>query len=189
MEERIEAHIQEVLEGKTSSFAFLVDNFKNLVFTVCFRILRNTDDAEDAAQVTFIKAFNNLHTFTFKSKFSTWLYTIAFRTAVSQSKVNIVETVSVDYLADIESDWDDSTAKDLERKDQKIFVQKAIEELTEVDGVLITLFYIEECSIQEIAQITDMSESNVKVRLFRARKQLKLVLKDILQEEMHSIRS
>ena len=62
-------YIQQVLEGKTSSFTHLVEKYQDMVFTVCYRILRQREDAEDAAQAVFIKAFNNLHSFKGDSKY------------------------------------------------------------------------------------------------------------------------
>jgi RNA polymerase sigma-70 factor, ECF subfamily len=180
--------IKEVLDGKSSSFTFLVDEYKNMVFTVCFRILRHREDAEDAAQNSFIKAYNNLHSFSGKSKFSTWLYTIAYRTAISSSTLKKIDTVDEDYLLETADDSSFSASKKLEAKDQQIFVQKAIEELPEIDGVLISLFYLDDCSIHEITEITSLNESNVKVRLFRARKQLKLNLRGMLNEEMEVLK-
>lgn len=180
-------YIQQVLDGQTSSFTCLVDKYKDMVFTVCFRILRQREDAEDAAQVSFIKAFNNLQGFEGKSKFSTWLYTIAYRTAISKSQLKKVDTVNEDFHIDIATDSSFPQLDELKSQEQQLYVKKAIEELPEIDGVIITLFYLDESSIQEIVEITGLSESNVKVKLHRARKQLKVSLEAMLRQEMKSI--
>ena len=180
-------YIQQVLDGETSSFTYLVNNYKDMVFTVCFRILRQREDAEDVAQMVFLKAFNNLHSFKGDSKFSTWLYTIAYRTSISKSQIKKVDTVNQDFLMENATDDSFPQLEELKDQEQQLYVQKAIEKLPEIDGVIITLFYIEESSIQEIVDITGLSEANVKVKLFRSRKQLKINLEQLLQHELKSI--
>lgn len=180
-------YIQQVLDGDTSSFTSLVDKYKNMVFTVCFRILRQREDAEDVAQEVFLKAFRNLYAFKGTSKFSTWLYTIAYRTAISKSQLKKVDTVNEDFHIDLATDEEFPQLEGIKEQEQAYYVQQAINQLPEIDGVIITLFYIEESSIQEIVEITELSESNVKVKLHRARKQLKTNLEALLQQEVKSI--
>ncbi len=182
-------YIQRVLDGNTSSFTSLVEKYKDMVFTVCFRILRQREDAEDVAQQVFLKAFRNLHAFQGKSRFSTWLYTIAYRTAISQSRVNQQhlhresdENLSMEPLAFPQLD-------EMHAADVRTYVHQAIEALPVIDSVLISLYYLDECSIQEIVDITELSETNVKVRLHRARKLLKEQLELLLHHEIHTFRS
>lgn len=187
-EREINIHIQRVLAGDTSAFSPLVDHYKNLVYTVCFRILNHRENAEDAAQNTFIKAYNNLETFNGKAKFSTWLYTIAFRTSVSMSRLKVNEMVHEEFFIDQKSAaWSDHHDV-LEVKDKEAYVQKAIETLPEIDQVIVTLYYLDDCSIQEISTITDITPANIKIRLFRARKQLKASLRTLLNEELELMR-
>ena len=180
-------YIQQVLDGNTSSFTHLVDKYKDLVFTVCYRILRQNEDAEDVAQETFIKAFNKLYSFQGEAKFSTWLYTIAYRTAISKTQLKRVKTTSEDFHLEIASDESFPQLEELKNQEQELYVKKALEGLPELTSLIITLYYLEESTIQEIVDITDLSESNVKVKLFRGRKQLKENLQQLLQHEMKSI--
>lgn len=180
-------YIQQVLGGETSSFTHLVNKYKDMVFTVCFRITRQREDAEDVAQVVFLKAFKNLHAFKGTSKFSTWLYTIAYRSAISKSQIKKIKTVDDDFHIEIATDESFPQLEELKDQEQQLYVQKAIESLPEIDGVIITLFYIDESSIQEIVEITGLSEANVKIKLHRSRKQLKINLERLLQHELKSI--
>ena len=180
-------YIQQVLDGNISSFTHLVNKYKRMVFTVCFRIIKQREDAEDLAQVVFLKAFNNLHAFKGNSKFSTWIYTIAYRTSISKSLVKKIETVSDDFHIEIAEDHSFPQLEELKDQEQQFYIQKAIEGLTEIEAVLITLYYMDECTILEIVEITGMSEANVKVKLHRARKQLKINLEELLQHELQSI--
>ena len=175
------------MDGKTSSFTHLVEKYKDMVFTVCYRIVKQREDAEDIAQESFIKAFNKLHSFKGESKFSTWIYTIAYRTAISKTHIKKVETVYEDFHVEISDNEEFPQFKELKEQEQKLYVKKAIDELPEIDGVIISLFYIDESSIQEIVEITGLSESNVKVKLYRGRKQLKENLEGLLHNEIKSI--
>ena len=89
----------------------------------------------------------------------------------------------------VETSTDDAfpQLEGMKNQERKLYVQKAIDSLKELDGVIITLYYIDESSIQEITEITGLSESNVKVKLHRARKQLKRNLEGLLQQELKSI--
>ncbi|MFT5860414.1 MAG: RNA polymerase sigma factor (sigma-70 family) [Flavobacteriaceae bacterium] len=180
-------YIQQVLDGDTSSFSCLVDKYKDMVFTVSYRILKQQEDAEDSAQVSFMKAFNKLHSFKGDSKFSTWLYTIAFRAAIAKSKLKKVDFASDALTVDIPSEESFPQLKELQGQEQRLYVQQAIDSLPEIEGVIITLFYIDEMNIQEIIKITGLNESNVKVKLHRSRKQLKSYLENALHHEMKSI--
>lgn len=182
-------YIQRVLDGNTSSFTSLVEKYKDMVFTVCFRILRQREDAEDVAQQVFLKAYRSLHSFEGKSRFSTWLYTIAYRTAISQSQLSARRT-EVEGDAPINAEPLSIPQLDqLHAEEVKAYVHQAIEALPEIDSVLISLYYLDECSVQEIVDITALSESNVKVRLHRARKLLKEQLELLLRHEMNTFLS
>lgn len=181
------SNIRRVLDGDTSSFSWLVEKYKDMVFTVCFRILRQREDAEDAAQNVFIKAFRNLHSFNGDSKFSTWLYTIAYRTAISKTQLKKIETVSEDFQIDINAEIHFPQLELLKAQEQELYVKQAISELPEIEAVIVSLYYLDDNSIQEIVEITSLSTSNVKVKLHRARKQLKNTLETLLQQETKSI--
>ncbi|MDG1331882.1 MAG: sigma-70 family RNA polymerase sigma factor [Crocinitomicaceae bacterium] len=180
-------YIQQVLEGDSSSFTHLVNKYKDMVFTVCYRILRQREDAEDTAQVAFIKAFDKLHSFKGDSKFSTWIYTIAYRTAISKTRLMKLESTDDGLYVETSNEINFPQLEEMKQQERQLYVQQAIDSLRELDGVIITLFYIDESSIQEIVDITGLTESNVKVKLHRARKQLKINLEGLLQQELKSI--
>lgn len=175
-------YIQRVLDGETSSFSHLVDKYKNMVFTVIVKMVKSTEDAEELAQDTFIKAYQKLAEFNGDSRFSTWLYTIAYRTALSKLRLKTIEKVSDDNLYNAASDVPEPL-EILQYKEQRELVQTAINKLPELDAVIITLFYMDDCSVGEIAEITQLSASNVKVKLFRARKALKTMLQQLLSDK------
>ena len=78
--------IDAVIAGDQASYRSLVERYQNYIFTITYNVLKNREEAEEAAQDVFIKVYKTLRSFERKSKFSTWLYTIAFRTALDYQK-------------------------------------------------------------------------------------------------------
>jgi RNA polymerase sigma factor (sigma-70 family) len=167
-------YIERVLHGDVSAYASLVAKHKNLVFSIALKILNNREDAEEIAQDTFLKAYQSLGTFEKKSKFSTWLYRIAYNNAISRTRKKKVEFVAMNdtMIDNYSTDEISFSIHQVEETDQKAIVEKALASLPEDDSLLVTLFYKGENSIEDISLITGLSQSNVKVRLHRIRKKL-----------------
>lgn len=172
-------YIDLILQGHHASYRFLVDKYKKMVFSICLRVLTNTEDAEDAAQESFLKAFKQLDTFKGISKFSTWLYTITYRLCVSRLKENSLETTEInnELMEGLPNSIQQQPFSSLSAGETTQFVKGAIQKLPRLDAVIITLYYLDENSIKEIVEITGLSESNVKIKLFRARKELERSLR------------
>ncbi|MEM7103081.1 MAG: sigma-70 family RNA polymerase sigma factor [Bacteroidota bacterium] len=179
-------YIDQVLSGKHQAFRYLVDKYQDYAFTLAFRVLKNREDAEEAAQDAFVKAFRELARFQKTAKFSTWFYKIVYHTAIDYSRKKKRQIVSLDN-EDYHFDFEDSIYRTQWQKtcdeDRKKFISKAINRLNENDAAVITLFYLHENSIEEISEITNLSASNVKVKLFRSRIKLKKHLESILHKE------
>jgi RNA polymerase sigma factor (sigma-70 family) len=174
MENHDQIHIDRVLKGDHAAFAVLVDKYKRMVYTVALKIMDNAADAEDIAQESFVKAYRQLHTFEGKSKFSTWLYTIVYRTAVSKLQENNLETqpITPEIADHYANDGTVSAVEKLQAADQQRYVRMAIQRLPKMEALLVTLYYLEENSVKEIQEITGLTTENIKIRLFRARKKL-----------------
>lgn len=179
-------YINKIKEGNTDLYAVLVDRYKNMAYTIAMKVLGNKDDSQDVAQESFIKAFQQLHTFKGNSKFSTWLYTIVYRTAISKWKGNRLETQSIDDSIHERFTHEQTFQpyNQLQIKDEQEFVNQAIQRLPRTEALLVTLFYINESSIKEIREITGLSLPNIKIKLFRARKKLERDLKFLMRPEM-----
>jgi len=179
--------IGRVKKGEVEAFAPLVDNYKDIVYTLCLRMLANETDAAEAAQDIMVRAFRSLNHFQERSKFSTWLYRIAYNHCISviRSKTRIIDLV--EDLPDQDQAPDINGIMSLRREERKRYVEEAMESLAETDAVVITLFYYEELSLEEIAQVTGMSNANIRTRLFRARKKLGEILTAILKTEIESL--
>ncbi|MGE5424491.1 MAG: RNA polymerase sigma factor [Syntrophothermus sp.] len=178
-------YIEKVLEGDVSSYEMLVRKHKNLVFSIVFRILNSREDAEEIAQDVFLKVYQSLNTFKKESKFSTWLYRVAYNAAISRTRKKRIEMVGIeDNMVDnYTTDEIHQNTSHLDENDRQVILERALKKLPEEDNLLLTLFYKNENSIEDISYITGMTESNVKVRLHRIRKKLY----DEMQEMMKVI--
>ena len=178
-------YISRVLAGDRNAFAGLVNKHKTFVFSIVFRILQNREDAEEISQDVFVKVFQTLPTFQGKSKFSTWLYRIAYNAAISRSRKKHFDTISMD---DVRPDLQPSEemilsvmTKDV--PEQTELLKFVVASLPEDDQLLITLFYQMDNSIEDIAEITGLSESNTKVRLHGIRKKLYVEMQALMEKE------
>jgi len=181
--------LDNIKNGNPASYTFIVDKYKHMVYTIAMKILSNPDDAQDAAQESFIKAYQQIGSFAGKSKFSTWLYTIAYRTSVSKLKESRIVTVELNEEPDdgYFSDQAASGLEQLELKQQKRQVEAAIQKLPKMEALLITLYYMNEMPVKEIEAITGLGASNIKIQLFRARKKLERDLRPLLDDELKKI--
>ena len=177
--------IRKVLKGDTSSFGFFVDTYQNMAFNIAYRICSNRQDAEDIVQNSFVKAFHNLHTFRIDSKFSTWFYRIVYNTSLTHIGGMKFQNEFVDYkeINSDESYFDTGILNDIHEKERKEIINNAMEQLPKDDSLLLTLFYLEENSIKDICLITSLSDSNVKVKLHRARKRLGSIIFTMMKKE------
>jgi RNA polymerase sigma-70 factor (ECF subfamily) len=167
-------HVQRVLAGNTAAFAVLVEKHSDMAFTIANKIVRSREDAEEVAQDAFVKAFQSLHSFKGDSKFSTWLYRIVYNAAISHTRKKRQEFTQLDerVVSDTTEDEIFENLDTLDAEYQSKLINEAINNLPEDESAIVTLFYLEENTIEDISQITGLSVSNVKVKLFRIRKKL-----------------
>lgn len=182
--------IAEVLMGNTSAYSELVKRHQRFVFTLAVRFAKNREDAEEIAQDCFVKAYKALGTFKQTSKFSTWLYTITYTTAMSFLRKKRIDTQSIHgnenelELEGHKSDLSDNLA---ERKSTNRYLDEAISTLPNDDIAIVTLFYKGEQRLEEIATALNMPANTVKIRLHRARARLKERLEFLLKDEVKEL--
>jgi RNA polymerase sigma factor (sigma-70 family) len=167
-------YIDEVLAGNVNAFSYIVDRHKNKVYNLAFRICCNREEAEEIAQDSFMKTYRALGSFKRKSSFSTWLYRIVYNTAISYVRLKKREVLSLeDFPADATDFIGTGTSdEEAENEYRKSLISFAFQKISEEDRSLITLHYYEEMSIEELSDVTGISKSNVKVKLFRARQKM-----------------
>lgn len=178
-------HIEEVLNGNTAAFAVLAKRYQDMVFTIALRIVRNREEAEEVAQDAFVKAFQKLSSFRRDSRFSTWLYRIAFNEAISRTRLRkLPETDYPEEIGETAADEEvEENVMGLDPQQQKLAIGKVLQKFTEADRLLINLFYYEGQTVNDIAEITGLSESNVKVRMHRLRKKIYSELNEIISKK------
>lgn len=186
----MELIIAKVKQGDMAAFNVLIDEYKAMAFTLALKLMKNREDAEEVAQDAFLKAYRSIHQFEGKSKFSTWLYTIVYNTALTRlrkkqlptSDLGLYQEESLSNYSESDKEW-----RKLQKSERSSYIKQALEMLSSEDQVAITLFYLNENSLQEICEITGWELSNVKVRLHRSRKRLLKALEQLLDTEVRSL--
>ena len=178
--------IDRILSGDSAAFGELVDRYQNFVFTIAIRMLKVTEEAEEVAQDSFIKAFDSLSAFRGEAKFSTWLYRIVYHKALDRIKKNRREQ-TYDIIEEITDDSLDHIENGLEfmlSEERSAVINKCIRMLPEDEAAIISLYYFEEQSVKEIAQVTSLTEDNIKIKLYRSRKKLFTLLEGYIKPEI-----
>lgn len=168
--------ISQVLNGNTHAFERIVNQHKTMVYSLALRISQQTEDAEELAQDVFMRVFENLASFKGESKLKTWIYKIAFNWCMNKTKTKRhYESVSYETQYQL-SDFTLNAYEQLAQAEMQEALREAMHKLDQVDSIIVTLFYLEEMSIDEISEVLSFSKSNIKVKLFRARKKLKEII-------------
>lgn len=176
-----ETHIiHKILNGETSLYEYFLDKYSQQVFVLIVRIVENQEDAEELTQDTFLKAFEHLSSFKAESSFSTWIYRIAYNTAISATRKKKQELFVADesILANLsEQQVDDALNDESEERMERL--NEALGKLSAEERALVSLFYYEERPMSDIALILGITEGNVKVKLHRIRKKLYLLITEV----------
>jgi RNA polymerase sigma-70 factor, ECF subfamily len=184
--------IARILRGERDLFHDLIRPYERTVFLTAVSVLRDSTEAEDAAQEAMIKAYRALGSFRGDAKFSTWLTTITLNEARSRLRKSArvrVESLDdtgqdEDFTPFLVADWREIPSETLEREELAQQIQSAIEGLPPSYREVFLLRDKEEMSIEEIAQALEVTANLVKVRLFRARMMLQKQLAPYLKHEL-----
>ena len=171
-------YIERILAGETNLYSHFVNSYSNSIYSLIVRIVQTNEDAEELTQDSFLKAFKKLDTFKGDCSFSTWLFRIAYNTAISATRKRKMEFPMVDE-AMMESVPDEAIETFFEGDENEIRLQKLEEAITKLnveEKTLITLFYTEDKSVAELARVLDLTPENVKVKLHRVRKKLYVLM-------------
>lgn len=166
--------IKQILKGDTASFEYFVDTYQHMALTIAYRLCRNRTDAEDVVQDSYVKAYQNLHTFRSDGKFSTWFYRIVYNTGIThvnkkRNKDSLLETENRSEALKVQPVYYENK----EQEELRSNIDEALLKLPQIEAVIVSLYYLEAYSIKEITKIVSLTESNVKIKLFRARNKLK----------------
>ena len=170
--------IEQVLSGRTNAFSHIVERHKNKAFNLALRICGNYEEAEEITQDSFVKAYRALGEFRMKSSFATWLYRIVYNSSISHVRSRKARILS---LEDFPADASDfltagSTEEEADKEYMNSIINFALQKLNEDERGLITLYYYEELSLEELEEVTGISKSNIKVKMFRARQKMHAII-------------
>jgi RNA polymerase sigma-70 factor (ECF subfamily) len=179
-------NIEQILAGNSNAFGFIVDRHKNKAFNLAFRICGNREEAEEIAQDSFLKAYRSLTGFKMKSSFGTWFYRIVYNTAISNVRIKKKGILSLeDFPADATDFIGSNTSEEeAESEYRSSLVNFALQKISEEERGLISLYYYEEMTTDEIADITGISKSNIKVKLFRARQKMMEIVEKVEKKNL-----
>ena len=172
-------YIEKIQAGETECFAVLLERYSRSVFSLVVKIVGNVEDAEELTQDVFLKVFRSLSSFQGYSLFSTWLYRITYNVAISATRKTKHEWLPIEESM-LEKTPENEISDELEQlahEEQLNRLEKAMALLLPDERALITFFYMQEKSIDEIVAITRLSTSNVKTKLHRIRKKMFVLMK------------
>ncbi|SHI60766.1 RNA polymerase sigma factor [Algibacter luteus] len=179
-------YIDLINKGDTNAFVKLVDRYKDLVYTLTLRMLKNREEAEEVSQDTFIKVYKSINQYKGESKFSTWIYRIAYNSSLDRLKKNrkYFNNVAIDEFTEHQVKTIDNALSKLEDEERNHAIQKCIGLLSSDDAFLLTLYYFEDQNLDEISKVIGLTINNVKVKLFRSRKKLATIMMAHLEPEI-----
>lgn len=184
-----EYYIREILKGDSGSFSILVEKYQHMVYSLSLKILGNREEAEDAAQEAFLKAYNSLRFFSGRSTFKTWFFRIVYNNAISKQRSQKKREYGIEdvRLSNEELAVTETAMNKIQTEERNKYLTFGMEKLDPEEKALLNLYYYDETPMEEIAVITGYSLSNTKVKIFRARKHLLAELHKILKDEIISI--
>ncbi|UOF91938.1 RNA polymerase sigma factor SigW [Fodinisporobacter ferrooxydans] len=179
--------IKRAKRGDQQAFAEIVERYKDKLYNVAFRMLGNRQEAEDAVQEAFLRAYANLKTYDSSYKFTTWIYRIITNLSIDRlrkrkidesldaandpDEISLYHTISSDEL---------TPEEEIVRSETQDEVQSAILQLPPAYRATILLKYVHDRSVQEISEILRIPAATVKTRLHRGREALKGILEEIM---------
>ncbi len=177
--------IEAVRSGDVRQFEKIVLRHSTNIFALAESILKNREDAEEATQDVFVKAYNSLTRFRGDSKLSTFLYRICFNECINRTRSRKIkfhyEVFGSEELAVNDGFYS------MKKSEQKKFLASALKHLPSDYSGIITLFYLEELTHKEIMEITGLTLANVKVKLHRAKNALSKAINELLKNEVKDL--
>lgn len=164
--------IRKARDGDIQAINELINNHKDLAFSIAIKYLKNTEDAEDIVQNSFIIVLKSIKNFRNESKFSTWLFTIVYHECLKELKSKNQKIEYIPQFIECEVEEEETFISNDYNLDNLLKVLKPNE------YTVITLFYLKEKSIKDIANITSLSKANIKVLLHRSRLKMKQLVNE-----------
>jgi RNA polymerase sigma factor (sigma-70 family) len=180
-----QALVSKVLSGDAQAFRLLIKQHERLVAHMIGRLIKQDEEREELCQDVFLRVYEKLAEFTFQSKLSTWIATIAYRYAINHLRKKKLLLTDIPEEESFTKHFveEENPESLLEEKDMDGFVLKLVDQLPTQYKAVLTLYHVEGMNYLEVAEITGMPEGTVKNYLFRARNLLKEKVKKYLGKE------
>lgn len=169
--------VSQTLQGEQFAYAQLVDRYKKQIFNLMYRHTNSPDEAAEITQDIFCKAYEKLHTYHPDKSFFSWLYTMALNMTRDKKRKQSFHYEKIEQLSYQMEHSSSSPSEHIESSEQAENLWKALEHLSTDRREMVILRYRHEHSIQELAEIFNLSKSAVKMRLHRALGDLNVILK------------
>ncbi|MFG6116023.1 RNA polymerase sigma factor SigW [Halobacillus sp. MO56] len=187
METLIKEKIKQIKKGDQTAFEDVVSSYQNKVYQICFRMIGNAHEAEDLAQEAFIRAYTNIGRFDERRKFSTWIYRIATNLTIDR-----IRKKKPDYFLDAEVKGTEGLnmysqlaadqalpEEEVESLELQTYIHEEILALPPKYRSVIVLRFLDELSLQEIADVLEIPVGTVKTRIHRGRETLRKRLRHV----------
>lgn len=165
--------VTNILNGNIQSFAIVVKNTEKLVAQIVRKMTNNEDDQKDLMQDIYLKAYQNLSSFQFKSKLSTWIANIAYNTTVNYLQKKKIPIMEIEKTMENKFKVTENPELETIKTETVEILHAEVAKLPPLYKTLITLYHLEELPNKEISEITNLPEGTIKSYLYRARKILK----------------
>ena len=176
--------VKRVCMGETQLFRLLIERHQQHIFNLCYRMLRRFEEADDATQDTFLKAYRSLKRFRGDARLKTWLCQIARNECLNrlrhENMASLDQQLTTDYSFQI-ADSTPSPLELIEQQETQSIVHEAINTLPHQYRLVITLFHLNGLSYEEISQVMEIPMGTVKTHIFRARELLKSKLQAFVE--------
>ncbi|MEM7028929.1 MAG: sigma-70 family RNA polymerase sigma factor [Chloroflexota bacterium] len=180
-----QTYLQSTKEGQQSAFNNIVESYQRPIYNLCYQMLQDTGEAEDAAQEVFLRAYLKLDSYDETRKFSTWLFAIASHYCLDRLKKRRLQTVSLSLLSpwQMPADHAPKPEQNLIQADSASEIQAILNQLSAKQRLIVVMHYWHNMPLAEISEATKMSVGAIKSQLFRARK----VMGKMMQSEQYAI--
>jgi RNA polymerase sigma-70 factor (ECF subfamily) len=175
--------VTRILNGNIGDFATVIKNTEKLVAHLVRKLTANEDDQKDLVQDIYLKVYQNLASFQFKSKLSTWIANIAYNTTINHLRKKKIPILELEETMEDTLIPSGSSELELIKTEAVEILTEEIAKLPPLYKILITLYHLEELPNKEISEITNLPEGTIKSYLFRARK----ILKDKIKQKYKTL--
>lgn len=176
-------YIRKVCDGDKDAFRYFIKTYKDMAFSIAVSVVKDEFIAQEIVQDAFVKAFRNMGSFSRRSTFSTWFYRIVTNEALMrlrQLKKEIIDFTGEGY----DEPADKNLIAALEETQQTYLINEALQKMAPKESLALRLFYLQDESIKEVGEITGWSEANTKIILHRARKNMAVILTQLMKTDL-----